>query len=323
MTLFAASRGTSAGWRPAAVYVLLLAGVALLVTSAGPQAGATNPHSGSTSCAAASRSSPSGCRSSRRGRVGAVFLMPVFTQAVQDHRALATGWPSSPRHRHGDPHGARAAAVQLDQLRNLVALGFAVLALTSAALLPLTPTTPLWVTAAILSGRAAATGLGTTPLLSRCSSRSGRELADGNTVLPSPSGWAGPWRRPPRGLAARGTRTPGGTAGLPPGGRGPRRRSPPSRPRCPAASPPATLTRRPPPGHRRRVRRARRQAPPWSPRRSSRALRPPQLGAQRQVPRQRHQERPDEHARARREPTTAPCAPTSASLPARSHRSPP
>src|SRR5262249_47476426 len=57
-------------------------------------------------------------------------------------------------------------------------------AVASAGLLLLAPSTPLWLTAAILSGRAAAIGFGITPLLSvMLEPLDDARLADGNTLF--------------------------------------------------------------------------------------------------------------------------------------------
>jgi EmrB/QacA subfamily drug resistance transporter len=115
----------------------------------------------------------------------AVFLLPVFTQTVQHHSALATGLALLPQGLItgvGTALGQRLAS--RISVRTLVALGFAVLTVTSAGLLLLTPTTPLWMTAAILSGRAVAIGFGITPLLfSMLEPLTDTQLADGNTVF--------------------------------------------------------------------------------------------------------------------------------------------
>jgi EmrB/QacA subfamily drug resistance transporter len=115
----------------------------------------------------------------------AVFLLPVFTQAVQHHGAFATGLALLPQ---GLITGAGTALGQrLGEriaVRPLVCTGFVVLAVASAGLLFLTPSTPLWVTAAILSGRAAAIGLGITPLLSvMLEPLADDQIADGNTLF--------------------------------------------------------------------------------------------------------------------------------------------
>jgi predicted MFS family arabinose efflux permease len=115
----------------------------------------------------------------------AVFLLPVFTQTVQHHTAFATGLALLPQ---GLITGVGTALGQrLGErigVRVLVCSGFVVLAVASAGLLVLSPSTPLWVTAAILSGRAAAIGLGITPLLSVMLESLGDDrMADGNTLF--------------------------------------------------------------------------------------------------------------------------------------------
>jgi MFS family permease len=79
----------------------------------------------------------------------AVFLLPVFTQTVQHHSAFVTGLALLPQ---GLITGVGTALGQrLGQridVRALVCGGFIVLAVASAGLLLLTPTTPLWATAA-------------------------------------------------------------------------------------------------------------------------------------------------------------------------------
>jgi EmrB/QacA subfamily drug resistance transporter len=115
----------------------------------------------------------------------AVFLLPVFTQSVQRHSAFATGLALLPQ---GLITGVGTAAGQRLTtrygVRPLVVIGFAVLALASAGLLLLTATTPLWATALILSGRAAAIGFGITPLLAvLLDPLTDAQLADGNTLF--------------------------------------------------------------------------------------------------------------------------------------------
>ncbi|GAA2376863.1 DHA2 family efflux MFS transporter permease subunit [Dactylosporangium salmoneum] len=115
----------------------------------------------------------------------AVFLLPVFTQSVQHHTAFATGLALLPQ---GLITGVGAAAGQrLAErygVRYLVFAGFVLLAAAGAGLLLITVGTPLWVTAAILSGRAAAIGFGLTPLLSvMLAPLTDAQLADGNTLF--------------------------------------------------------------------------------------------------------------------------------------------
>ncbi|WP_421734602.1 DHA2 family efflux MFS transporter permease subunit [Cellulomonas sp.] len=184
-TLLAATRGTSAGWRHADLYVLLLAGVALLVAFGWSSGRRDQPvlrldvvRGGRAVLVLALQVVASVIA------FGTIFLMPVFTEGVQGHTALATGVALLPQ---GIVMGFSTVLGQRVSrwipLRDLVTLGFAVLALSSAALLALTETTPLWVTAAMLCGRAAAAGLVTTPLLiAFLAPLEESELADGNTL---------------------------------------------------------------------------------------------------------------------------------------------
>ena len=184
-TLLGATRGTSQGWDHAAPSVLMLVGAVLLAAYARW---------------AGRRAQPALRLDVVRGRpavlvlvlqvlcsvitFGTVFLVPVFTQQVQGHTALATGVALLPQGvvmGLGTALGQRLSA--RIPLRTLVALGFAVLALSSTVLLLLTETTPLWVTALMLCGRAAAAGLVTTPLLvAFLAPLDEGELADGNTL---------------------------------------------------------------------------------------------------------------------------------------------
>jgi predicted MFS family arabinose efflux permease len=115
----------------------------------------------------------------------AVFLLPVFTQTVQHHSALSTGLALLPQGvitGLGTALGQRLAT--RISVRMLVTAGFLVLALASAGLLLLTRSTPLWATAAILSGRAIAIGFGITPLLfAMLEPLTDAQLADANTMF--------------------------------------------------------------------------------------------------------------------------------------------
>ena len=116
---------------------------------------------------------------------GTVFLMPVFTESVQGHTALATGVALLPQ---GVIMGVGTWVGQKLSnrvpLRTLVLVGFAVLRVASVFLVMLDQTTPLWVTATILSGRAVAVGFVTTPLLvAMLAPLPEHELADGNTLF--------------------------------------------------------------------------------------------------------------------------------------------
>ncbi|WP_130780601.1 MFS transporter, partial [Cellulomonas biazotea] len=116
---------------------------------------------------------------------GTVFLMPVFTESVQGHTAVQTGvalLPQGVLMGVGTWAGQRLAARV--PLRTLVTGGFVGLAGASLLLLTLDLSTPLWVVATILSGRALAVGLVTTPLLvALLAPLAEHQLADGNTLF--------------------------------------------------------------------------------------------------------------------------------------------
>lgn len=107
---------------------------------------------------------------------GTLFLMPVFTESVQGHTALETGLALLPQGvlmGLGTYVGQRVAARV--RLRTLVVGVFLML---------LARGTPLWVVAAILSGRAVAVGFVTTPLLvATLAPLAENQLADGNTLF--------------------------------------------------------------------------------------------------------------------------------------------
>jgi EmrB/QacA subfamily drug resistance transporter len=116
---------------------------------------------------------------------GTVFLLPIFTQDVQGHTAFQTGIALLPQ---GVIMGVGTFVGQRLMgrvpLKIMVVLGFAILAISSVFLLFLDQSTPLWVTATILSGRAIAIGFVTGPLLvAMLSPLSEKELPDGNTLF--------------------------------------------------------------------------------------------------------------------------------------------
>lgn len=184
--LLGATRGASDGWTRVSAWVPAAAGLVLLVLYTRWATRREQPavdlrmvrHRGSTLalglqtlCSVIS--------------FGTVFVMPIFTQQVQGHSALVTGLALVPQ---GVVMGLGTYAGQKLSarvpLRVLVATGFGVLTVTSAFLLLLDVTTPLWVTAALLSGRAVAIGFVTTPLLTAMlAPLPERDLADGNTLF--------------------------------------------------------------------------------------------------------------------------------------------
>lgn len=111
--------------------------------------------------------------------------MPVFTESIQGHSAMETGLALLPQGilmGVGTWAGQRLA--QRVPLRVLVTAGFSGLAAASLLLLTLNQSTPLWVVAGILSGRAIAVGLVTMPLLvALLAPLTESQLADGNTLF--------------------------------------------------------------------------------------------------------------------------------------------
>ncbi|WP_454048781.1 DHA2 family efflux MFS transporter permease subunit [Cellulomonas sp. Marseille-Q8402] len=184
-TLLGATRGSSDGWSRVAPLTLLVSGALLLVAYVGWARRRTSPavrldvvRGGRSVVALVLQVLASVIA------FGTVFLMPVFTQQVQGHSALATGFALLPQGvvmGLGTALGQRMSARM--PLRTLVVLGFAVLAASSVVMLLLTPGTPLWTTAIMLCGRALAAGFVTTPLLSAfLAPLEERDLADGNTL---------------------------------------------------------------------------------------------------------------------------------------------
>jgi len=96
----------------------------------------------------------------------AVFLLPVFVQAVQGRSALAAGAAMAPQ---GVITGLSTAlgprVLARFTVRATVCLGFAVLGLASLGLLLVGAGTPLWLIAMILAVRSVSIGLVITPLL--------------------------------------------------------------------------------------------------------------------------------------------------------------
>jgi EmrB/QacA subfamily drug resistance transporter len=186
LSLYGASRATMTGWASAPVVLTLGSGLVLLAAYGAWAARRQQPAVDLTllrygqSALALALSVVSSVVA-----FAAVFLLPVFTQTVQHHTALATGLALLPQGiitGLGTALGQRLAT--RITVRTLVAAGFVVLAATSAGLLLLTTTTPLWITATILSGRAVAIGFGITPLLfAMLEPLTDAQLADGNTVF--------------------------------------------------------------------------------------------------------------------------------------------
>jgi EmrB/QacA subfamily drug resistance transporter len=186
LTLYGASRGTSHGWLTPATALPLAVGILLIFAYS-----VWALHYGQPIVDLAllrHRQSALALGLSVVSAVvafAAVFVLPVFTQTVQRHSALSTGLALLPQGLItglGTALGQRLAT--RINVRALVTSGFLVLALASSGLLLLTTSTPLWATAAILSGRAVAIGFGITPLLfAMLEPLTDAQLADANTVF--------------------------------------------------------------------------------------------------------------------------------------------
>ncbi|MCL1871769.1 MAG: DHA2 family efflux MFS transporter permease subunit [Promicromonosporaceae bacterium] len=186
LALYGASRGSVVGWHSTPVVTTLGTGAVLLAGYVAWAARRDQPAVDLT--LVRHRQSALALGLSVASAViayAAVFLVPVFTQTVQHHSALATGVALLPQGiitGLGTALGQRLAA--RITVRTLVCAGFVVLAGTSAGLLLLTATTPLWVTALLLSGRAVAIGFGITPLLfAMLEPLADEQLPDGNTLF--------------------------------------------------------------------------------------------------------------------------------------------
>ncbi|WP_336708173.1 DHA2 family efflux MFS transporter permease subunit [Oerskovia sp. USHLN155] len=184
-TLLGATRGSASGWGSPAPLSLVVAGIGLLAAYVRTASRRKDPpvrldviRSSQSLLALVLQVLASVIA------FGTVFLIPVFTQQVQGHTALATGLALIPQ---GIVMGLGTALGQRISthipLRTLVTLGFAALAASSGVMLLLTDDTPLWVTAIMLCGRALAAGFVTTPLLAAFLAPLGEnDLADGNTL---------------------------------------------------------------------------------------------------------------------------------------------
>ena len=184
--LLGASQGSATGWARPASWAPLAAGALLLAGYAARAA--RHPHPVLDLALLRRRTPALGmalCAFASVVTFAAVFILPVFTQAVQGHSAAATGLALLPQ---GIITGLGTVAGQrlLTRLsiRATVTAGFTVLTAASLGLLAITAATPLAVTAAILAGRAAAIGLVITPLLDAITGTLHlAELADANTVF--------------------------------------------------------------------------------------------------------------------------------------------
>jgi len=184
--LLGASQGGSAGWARPATWVPLAIGSLLLAGYAGRAA--RHPHPVLDLALLRRRTPALGmllCAAASVVAFAAVFVLPVFAQAVQGHSAAATGLALLPQ---GIITGLGTVLGQKllsrVSIRATVVAGFTILAVASLGLLAITATTPLPVTAAILAGRAAAIGLVITPLLDAITGTlRPTQLGDANTVF--------------------------------------------------------------------------------------------------------------------------------------------
>jgi EmrB/QacA subfamily drug resistance transporter len=119
-----------------------------------------------------------------------LFLAPVFLQDIQHHPAAVTGLVLLPQ---GVVMGLASwlGSIVVDRGRAQPAIvawsvtgGLALLAVSTLGMLVLGPTTPLWLTAALLSGRGVALGLTIQPLVMALLGDLDRaRIADGNTLF--------------------------------------------------------------------------------------------------------------------------------------------
>jgi EmrB/QacA subfamily drug resistance transporter len=115
---------------------------------------------------------------------GVLFLLPVLVQSIQGHGALASGLVLLPQ---GVVMGlSTKVGRDLDgpRLRWAIVAGFAAIALTSALLVLVTVSTPLWVIALVMAGRGLGVGLVIQPLLTgMLTGLPHRDLAHANTLF--------------------------------------------------------------------------------------------------------------------------------------------
>jgi EmrB/QacA subfamily drug resistance transporter len=184
--LAGASQGGAVGWASPATLAPLGAGAVLLATYAARAARRPHPV---LDLAVLRRRTPAVamalCAAASVITFAAVFVLPIFAQAVQGHSAAATGLALLPQ---GVITGLGTVAGQklLSRLcvRTTVIAGFAILTTASLGLLAIGAQTSLLVTAAIMAGRAAAIGLVITPLLDAITGTlHPAELADANSLF--------------------------------------------------------------------------------------------------------------------------------------------
>lgn len=125
------------------------------------------------------------CAAASVATFSVVFLLPVFVQAVQGHSPLATGLAMLPQ---GIITGLSTTlgqrALRLVTVRTTVLTGFGLLTAASFGLLLIGARTPLYVTSALLAGRAVSIGLVISPLLAVLTGSLGpAELNDASTLF--------------------------------------------------------------------------------------------------------------------------------------------
>jgi EmrB/QacA subfamily drug resistance transporter len=186
LTLYGSSEGTASGWSRPAAAVPLVTGFVLL---GGYVVWALRrPHPAVELVLLRHGQAALSVSLSMLSSViafGTLFLLPVYTQAIQGHSAFATGLALLPQ---GVLTGLGTVLgeklLTRITLRTLVFAGFVLLAAASATLLLLQEGTPLWVTAVILSGRAVSIGFVVNPLLfGMLRPLRSTELADGTTLF--------------------------------------------------------------------------------------------------------------------------------------------
>jgi EmrB/QacA subfamily drug resistance transporter len=184
--LLGASQGSTLGWTSPAAWVPLACGTGFLVGYAGWAA--HHPRPVLDLALLGRRTAVLAlllCALASIVTFAAVFLLPLFAQAVQGHSPAATGLALLPQGvitGLGTVLGQRLLARL--SIRTTAVAGFAILSAASLGLLLIGARTPLAVTAVILAGRAAAIGLVITPLLGAITGTlEAAQLADANTLF--------------------------------------------------------------------------------------------------------------------------------------------
>ncbi len=186
LALYGGGQGPAAGWTAPSVWPFWASGIALVVAyvawalrSAHPAVNLRLLRDRLTSVSVALSVLVSVVS------FAALFLLPVYMQAVQGYSALQAGLALLPQGLVmgvGTVIGQRVA--NSGRLRLGAVAGSAALAVTTAALLLIDASTPAWLTGLLLCGRGLAFGLVTQPLLTTMMGRlSGPDVADGSTLF--------------------------------------------------------------------------------------------------------------------------------------------